>query len=62
MTGLSDEPVIQELLLRTADLFSPLESPEARIFWLQRLAQFHSMRGNTAELAATHVRGAAPNC
>ena len=53
--GLSDEPVIQELLLRTSEIFHPIESPEHRIHWLQRLAQFHGMRGNLAEVACTQV-------
>lgn len=37
LTGLTDEAVLQELLLRTAEAFDARESPEHRIYWLQRL-------------------------
>jgi hypothetical protein len=57
LSGLSDEPMVQELLFRTAEIFSPIESPEHRIFWLQRLVHYHLMKGNLAELAQTEVGG-----
>lgn len=56
MSGLSDEPAVQELFLQAAETFNPLESPEKRLYWLHKMAQLHAMRANHAEMACIHVK------
>lgn len=56
MSGLSDEPAVQELFLEAAETFNPLESPEKRLYWLHKMAQLHAMRANHAEMACIHVK------
>ena len=59
----ADVNLVQRALLRAADLYSPSESPQLRVYYLGRLEALHEALGNKAEgalaaLAAADTIGA----